>query len=896
MTKKVSQLVSGSPAAAMTGADEFSLVQAGVSKGGTLSQLLTFTSASPTFTGTTAAPTPTVGDNTTKIATTAFVTAAVAAGGGGGGAVSSVNTRTGAVTLTLSDIPGAAPLASPALTGAPTAPTPSTADNSTNIATTAYVQAQAYAPLASPALTGAPTAPTQTAGNNTTRIATTAFVVASFLTIALAASTYAPLASPILTGIPVAPTPPTADNSTNIATTAFVKAQAYAPLASPALTGTPTAPTASPGDNTTNIATTAFVTAAVAAGGGGGGAVSSVAGRTGAVVLAVADVSGAAPLASPTFTGTVTHPDASTATSAGFNNVKSIGIGIGAGAYPFDNEGTTTVTSGVPVQNNVVINANPASGSSATYVGYSANVNYNSNQNLTGSLESGSFAATHNGTGTVTVVYGAIGGSILLGNGTITVAQGLYGQCENDAQGQIVTGYGGFFRSYNANTLPVGNQGYITSIGVAGIVYNHSGTKVTNAYSVLAQLQSDVVGGQIPIGIGINVATPVGLSGTGSSTGYNFTVSTTNVTAGATYTNNGQTFTVVRTIAGVQGGLITTGTGAPTASSGTLTKASGTGDATIAYFATARNDIIWDQIYGIRIFDQKPSGTGINTLTNPTIALEIDSQTATGAIAIRQAGSGLNSFAGASTFTATTTFQDGGVWSATGIANSFLNNMTVLAGTATVAGLTINNGVLLTTPVPGAVEYDNRALYFTINNGGSTTSRCVMPAMALLSINVDKTGGNVTTAQTWFPGGGATTITVPANTTYFFEGRLILSRSAGTTAHTISMLFGGTATITSIDYRAQMTDEAATSGGITTTTSIDVITVAATGVVASSANASQFNTIFVKGIVRINASGTFIPQFQYSAAPGGAPTVKANSYFSMYPLGAGTVLSIGNWA
>ena len=35
------------------------------------------------------------------------------------------------------------------------------------------------APLASPALTGNPTAPTQTAGNNTTRLATTAFVTAA---------------------------------------------------------------------------------------------------------------------------------------------------------------------------------------------------------------------------------------------------------------------------------------------------------------------------------------------------------------------------------------------------------------------------------------------------------------------------------------------------------------------------------------------------------------------------------------------------------------------------------------------------------------------------------------------------------------------------------------------
>ena len=39
--------------------------------------------------------------------------------------------------------------------------------------------------------------------------------------------------------------------------------------------------------------------------------VASVAGRNGVVVLAVADVSGAAPLASPTFTGTVTAPTAS---------------------------------------------------------------------------------------------------------------------------------------------------------------------------------------------------------------------------------------------------------------------------------------------------------------------------------------------------------------------------------------------------------------------------------------------------------------------------------------------------------------------------------------------------------------------------------------------------------
>lgn len=73
--------------------------------------------------------------------------------------------------------------------------------------------------------------------------------------------------------------------------------------------------------------------------------------------------------------------------------------------------------------------------------------------------------------------------------------------------------------------------------------------------------------------------------------GYTFTVTSANATAGATYTNNSQTFTVVNTIAGATT-LITTGTGAPTAS-GTLTKASGTGDASITFSANVATPNTW---------------------------------------------------------------------------------------------------------------------------------------------------------------------------------------------------------------------------------------------------------------------------------------------------------------
>jgi hypothetical protein len=130
------------------------------------------------------------------------------------------------------------PIASPAFTGIPTAPTAGPATNTTQIATTAFVQTVVaglsgiYAPIVSPAFTGIPTAPTAAPGTNTTQIATTAYIIAAL-------GAYAPLASPTFTGDPRAPTPATADNDTSIATTAFVKAVLvdYLPLAGGTLTG-----------------------------------------------------------------------------------------------------------------------------------------------------------------------------------------------------------------------------------------------------------------------------------------------------------------------------------------------------------------------------------------------------------------------------------------------------------------------------------------------------------------------------------------------------------------------------------------------------------------------------------------------------------------------------------
>ncbi len=90
----------------------------------------------------------------------------------------------------------------------------------------------------------------------------------------------------------------------------------------------------------------------------------------------------------------------------------------------------------------------------------------------------------------------------------------------------------------------------------------------------------------------LNFPSRVYFSSIVASANYTFTVTSANATIGATYTNNGQTFTVVATIASGTT-LLMTGTGTPGAS-GTLTKASGTGDSSIAFSVAANVFITWN--------------------------------------------------------------------------------------------------------------------------------------------------------------------------------------------------------------------------------------------------------------------------------------------------------------
>ncbi len=227
-----------------------------------------------------------------------------------------------------SQLAALAPLASPAFTGIPTAPTAALGTNTTQVASTAFVlanantsdsyatQAQvnagvvsnlaiapstfaassqlaALAPLASPAFTGIPTAPTAALGTNTTQVASTAFVLANTMSLNGSIVAGTNLDTVTTSGIYIQSSNANATLALNYPVAyagelevytngsfTFQRYSTYGPqnkvytrgyfttwgswselanIASPALTGTPTAPTAAVGTNTTQLATTAFV-------------------------------------------------------------------------------------------------------------------------------------------------------------------------------------------------------------------------------------------------------------------------------------------------------------------------------------------------------------------------------------------------------------------------------------------------------------------------------------------------------------------------------------------------------------------------------------------------------------------------------------------------------------
>lgn len=135
-------------------------------------------------------------------------------------------------------------------------------------------------------------------------------------------------------------------------------------------------------------------------------------------------------------------------------------------------------------------------------------------------------------------------------------------------------------------------------------------------------------------------------------------------------------------------------------------------------------------------------------------------------------------------------------------------------------------------------------------------------------------------------------LNVPAATSFLLDFTYLITNT-GTTSHTWATLFGGSATLTSIAYRALSVS--ATSNALTAPSQIYATAATALVVTAASTSATENVIISGSGVVRINAAGTFIPQVQPSAATTGTATMLANSFIRLTPFASNTVGFMGNW-
>lgn len=181
--------------------------------------------------------------------------------GGSGAFLPLSGTATAAGTYTFS---GSATFSGTTALGAATATSPAADDDSTRVATTAWVQDEIAAlgvgsvtsvGLSLPNIFTVSNSPVTSSGTLTATLATQQanYVFAGPTTGANAGPTFRALVAGDIPDL----------SATYLTTTAA--SSTYAPLASPALSGTPTAPTANAGTNSTQIATTAYVDGAVAA-------------------------------------------------------------------------------------------------------------------------------------------------------------------------------------------------------------------------------------------------------------------------------------------------------------------------------------------------------------------------------------------------------------------------------------------------------------------------------------------------------------------------------------------------------------------------------------------------------------------------------------------------------
>lgn len=216
--------------------------------------------------------------------------------------------------------------------------------------------------------------------------------------------------------------------------------------------------------------------------------------------------------------------------------------------------------------------------------------------------------------------------------------------------------------------------------------------------------------------------------------------------------------------------------------------------------------------------------------------------------------------------------------------------------------LIFNETVAPSAPTSGkdAVYVSNETLprLRRIDSAGNIWPVAEVLTMALAS---DYTFTDSSTAQKAFNSTANGQITLPANSSYLLEANYMIT-NVGTTSHTWSVLFAGTASLTALDFtvrgRSGATSQLtlAADSSASQSNAAGALPSTALVVTAASTSATENVLLAVRGVLRVNATGTFIPQVKLSAATTGASKMLRGSFIQLTPFGSDTATNLGNWS
>lgn len=217
-----------------------------------------------------------------------------------------------------------------------------------------------------------------------------------------------------------------------------------------------------------------------------------------------------------------------------------------------------------------------------------------------------------------------------------------------------------------------------------------------------------------------------------------------------------------------------------------------------------------------------------------------------------------------------------------------ITNLASVAGTASVAPITLATGTNLTTPVNGSVEYDGNKIFFTPN--ANTSGRGMLAAIHM--VYATTTASITSSASTPFAAANDT-ISLDANRLYSFKAVYLLNYTFTGGAQTVNAGFTFSNTTAGISYTFKTYNQTAAAQS----PFMGLITTAAATAVTPTISNSISYVIELEGMFKSNATtgGTLFPFLQLSGASSSA-VVQELSSFQLVKLGTtGTANIAGNW-